>query len=76
MFKEKNELTAGALPYSTQPEDAVFMGWQKTGSGKVFALYNITAADHPSLGSTVTNRSLLKLNLQIPQTPHRPEKEH
>lgn len=47
--------------------DAVFLGWQKTDSGKAFALYNITAANHPLFGSTVTARTLTALNLQIPK---------
>lgn len=49
--------------------DATFLGWQKTRSGKAFALYNVTAANHPSHGSTVTETSLRKLNLQVPGTP-------
>ena len=73
MFNDRNR-TARTLPQTTWKEDAVFRGWQKTSSGEVFALYNITAAGHPSLGSTVTDESLLKLNLQIPQTPLRPMK--
>jgi hypothetical protein len=68
MFKDKNP-TARTLPQSIRNEDAVFMGWQKTGSGEAFALYNITAAGHPSLGSTVTGEGLRKLDLQIPRTP-------
>ena len=53
-------------------EDAIFLGWQRTRAGGTFALYTITAAGHPSLGSTVTDRSLRKLNLQIPLTPMQP----
>lgn len=68
MFKDKDP-TARALAQSTRNEDAVFMGWQKTGSGETLALYNITVAGHPSLGSTVTGEGLRKLNLQIPRTP-------
>jgi hypothetical protein len=71
MFKIRG-LAARALRQSIRNEDAVFIGWQPTRSGVTFALYNITAADHPSLGSTVTDRSLLKLGLHIPQTPLRP----
>lgn len=52
-----------------QSKDAVFMGWQRTGLGEIFALYNITAADHPSLGSTVTEQGLRILNMQVPRTP-------
>jgi len=68
MFKKKNPL-APALRRSTQAKDAVFMGWQRAGSEEVFALYNITAAGHPSLGSTVTGKTLHKLNLQVPGAP-------
>jgi hypothetical protein len=53
---------------SSSGSDATFLGWQKAGSGEVFALYNITAAGHPSRGSTVTGRTLEKLNLQVPGT--------
>jgi len=49
--------------------DAKFLGWQKTPSGENFALYNITAAGHPANGSTVTDRTLRHLNLQVPGTP-------
>jgi hypothetical protein len=59
--------TVRTMPQSTPIEDAIFMGWQKTGSGKVFALYNIKAAGHPSRGSTVTGSTLLKLNLHVPE---------
>lgn len=54
---------------SSSDSDAKFLGWQKTGSGEVFALYNITAADHPSFGSTVTEKSLQKLDLGVPGAP-------
>jgi len=71
MLKDKDPM-ARPSPQSARNEDAVFMGWQKTDWGEIFPLYTITAAGHPSLGSTVTDKSLLKLNLQIPQTPLRP----
>jgi len=48
---------------------AKFLGWQKTSLGETFALYNITAAGHPSFGSTVTSKTLHKLNLQAPTAP-------
>jgi hypothetical protein len=54
---------------SSSDSDAKFLGWQKTGSGEVFALYNVTAADHPSFGSTVTEKSLQKLDLEVPGAP-------
>ena len=47
--------------------DAIFIGWQETLSGEVIALYTITAAGHPSFGSTVTKENLNMLNLQIPR---------
>lgn len=49
--------------------DATFLGWQKTRLGEAFALYNVTAANHPSHGSTLSETSLRKLNLQVPETP-------
>lgn len=54
--------------------DAVFLGWQETLSGDLLALYTVTAAGHPSFGSTLTDRGLNKLNLNVPQTPLRPPK--
>jgi hypothetical protein len=63
---------ARASRHIIRNEEAVFIGWQPTRSGVAFALDDITAAGHPSLGSTVTDRSLLKLGLHIPQTPLRP----
>ena len=68
MFKDNNP-TAGSFTQSTRSEDAVFKGWQKTGSGEVFALYNITSAGHPAHGSTVTDKTLHRLNLQVPSAP-------
>jgi len=47
--------------------DAVFIGWQEMYSGGVFALYIITTEGHPSFGSTVSEETLNKLNLQIPR---------
>jgi hypothetical protein len=49
--------------------DAEFLGWQKTSSGDAFALYNVTASEHPSFGSTVTEKSLQKMNLKAPDAP-------
>jgi hypothetical protein len=45
------------------------MGWQGRNEGDPFALYNITAEGHPYFGSTVSEKSLRKLNLEIPKTP-------
>ena len=52
---------------SVSNSDAIFLGWQETLSGADIALYNITAENHPSYGSTVTDRILRDLNLQIPK---------
>jgi hypothetical protein len=68
MLRKKSS-SSPALRESIQAKDAVFMGWQKTALDEVFALYNITAADHPSLGSTVTEQGLRMLNLRVPWTP-------
>ena len=54
-----------------QHEDAVFAGWQETGSGDAFALYTITAATNPSRGSTVSDRTLMKMHLHVPDAPPR-----
>ncbi len=58
--------------YNNQPasdSDAKFLGWQETKSGEVVALYNITVSGHPSCGSTVSEKSLHEMKLQIPETP-------
>ncbi len=65
MFNDKNPLTP-ALPPGAHREDAVFIGWQENASGLAFALYEITAAGHPALGSTVSEKGLRKLKLQVP----------
>ncbi|PIS28681.1 MAG: hypothetical protein COT43_05880 [Candidatus Marinimicrobia bacterium CG08_land_8_20_14_0_20_45_22] len=46
--------------------DAIFLGWQEMLSGRLIALYNVVARNHPSYGSTVTDRTLRHLKLQIP----------
>ena len=76
MSKYKN-LMALTRQHGSPSTDAIFLGWQSTRSGDVFALYNITAKGHPLLGSTVTGKTLRKLNLQAPgaPTPGRPVKE-
>jgi hypothetical protein len=68
-MSKDNDPTAGSFSQRTRSEDAVFKGWQKTGSGEVFALYNVTSANHPAFGSTVTDKTLHRLNLQVPGTP-------
>ena len=71
------------MPRQRHPDlseaDAIFIGWQETSWGEVFALYNITVAGHPAYGSTVTHRELRKLHLRIPEstppsTQHHPQR--
>ncbi len=52
---------------SDTKSDAIFIGWQKTTGGADLALFNVTADAHPSHGSTVSEPTLRKLNLQIPR---------
>ena len=68
MFKFKKLTTHTALR-NDRNQDAMFLGWQKMKSGEVFALYNVIARGHPSFGSTVTDKGLRKLNLQVPDAP-------
>jgi hypothetical protein len=49
--------------------DAVFLGWQKTPSGEVFPIFNVTAKNHPLYHSTVSEQTLRNQNLKIPQMP-------
>jgi hypothetical protein len=61
------------MPEQTHPSssdsDARFIGWQENLKGEVLALYNITAANHPLYGSTVTGKSLRDMNLHVPDAP-------
>jgi phage/plasmid-like protein (TIGR03299 family) len=50
-------------------QEAVFLGWQQTGSGDIFPLYNILKIGHPSYLSTVTDKTLHGMHLRIPRTP-------
>jgi hypothetical protein len=65
MFNDKNPITP-VQPPGDPSGDAVFIGWQGNASGVVFALYEITAAGHPALGSTVSEKGLRKLRLRVP----------
>lgn len=65
MSNERNPAT-GSEPQNPRDEDAVFKGWQETGRGSSFPLYTIMAADHPLRGSTVSEQTLRKLELQVP----------
>ncbi len=59
-------MCARARPASSD-KDAIFVGWQKSGA-EIYPLFNIIAADHPLHHSTVTDVTLRKLQLRIPQT--------
>jgi hypothetical protein len=56
--------------YNTK-SDAIFIGWQELFSSEVVALFNITKLQHPLYGSTVTEKTLLEMNLRIPNLPTR-----
>jgi hypothetical protein len=65
-----SETSALRLQVEDTPNaDALFAGWQKTGSGEIFALYTITVPGHPFRGSTVSEGTLLKMHLRVPETP-------
>jgi phage/plasmid-like protein (TIGR03299 family) len=49
--------------------DAAFLGWQGSLSGDIFPLYTITAEDHRSCHSTVSDVTLRKMHLRTPRTP-------
>jgi hypothetical protein len=49
--------------------DAEFLGWQKTKNSEAYALYTVTARQHPLYQSTVSERTLRKQQLDIPPTP-------
>ena len=49
--------------------DAIFLGWQKKSSKDIFPLFNITVADHPLYQSTVSEATLRRLHLRVPQIP-------
>lgn len=59
-------LTSGLRPLAP----AIYIGWQETGDGGGFALYNLTEdiEGHPT-GSTVSARTLLDLGYRMPMTP-------
>jgi hypothetical protein len=53
----------------TANTDAEFLGWQKTSKGEAIALYNVTAEQHPLYRSTVSEKTLVRENLEVPPTP-------
>ena len=67
-MRNTNEAKASSA-VEVRHDDAVFAGWQETGSGDAFALYTITAATSPSRGSTVSDRTLMKMHLHVPEAP-------
>jgi phage/plasmid-like protein (TIGR03299 family) len=54
---------------SDSGSDAKFLGWQGKTSGELFPLFNITAVDHPLYHSTVSEATLRRLHLRVPQIP-------
>ena len=68
-FLEPDNLSGKESNESSVNMDAEFIGWQEFPSGKMYALYNVTAAKHPLYHSTVTAKTLLEHNLNIPSTP-------
>jgi phage/plasmid-like protein (TIGR03299 family) len=48
--------------------DANFIGWQNTLSGEIYPLFNITVTGHPLYQSTVSDDTLRRLRLRVPQT--------
>lgn len=63
-----NQDLESSIP-ETANSDAVFLGWQKTAHGEVFALYTITAEQHPLYRSTVSEKTLHQQHLETPSTP-------
>jgi hypothetical protein len=55
---------------TTENPDAVFIGWQENYFGTHFALYTISAIDHPSYLSTVSEKTLTKMNLRFLKQPY------
>ncbi len=70
---KSNLFVSGKLKES---QDAEFLGWQETPSGKRVALYNVMNQDHPLYHSTVTERNLLRQSLKVPKTAHTNEKKN
>ncbi|MGE3341505.1 MAG: hypothetical protein AB7J46_06450 [Candidatus Altimarinota bacterium] len=68
------EVNAGVVPVSQAAEavtpsvpKAEFLGWQELPDAPPMPLYNVV--DGPSAGSTVTQETLEKLGIAIPETP-------
>lgn len=52
-----------------QDFDATFLGWQNKLSEDMYPLFNITVPDHPLYQSTVSEATLRRLHLRVPQIP-------
>ena len=59
----------GAQTQHDRSAQAVFIGWQWTSTGKLYPLYNNSVEGHLYFGSTVSDKTLRRLGLDIPQTP-------
>jgi hypothetical protein len=70
-ISSRGEQILKSVPAETANSDAEFLGWQRTKSGDAIALYNVTAEQHPLYQSTVSEKTLIRENLEVPQTPHR-----
>ncbi len=47
--------------------DADFLGWQKSATGTIIPLFNITDPRHPSYRSTVSDTTLRSMRLRVPE---------
>ena len=68
-YPERDNRRLQTVPAEEANSDAEFLGWQETKNGEVYALYTVTAKEHPLYQSTVSERTLRRHQLQIPPTP-------
>lgn len=50
-------------------QDAEFIGYQEFPNNEPIAIFNVLKNNHPNYKSTVTAKTLNKLNLKIPDVP-------
>ena len=65
----RDDKSSSSFDPGVENSDAVFLGWQNTPSGEVFPIFNVTTKDHPLYHSTVSEQTLRKQNLKVPQMP-------
>jgi hypothetical protein len=68
-YSQTRHENSDASASKTLNSDAEFIGWQQSRTGQPYALYNVTAEQHPLYRSTVSEKTLRKHDLKIPQTP-------